>query len=175
LCAESLSATTTARDFPRANRGVGNAEDPRSTISLTRRLDMTVEIRKPAGWEGVPMDDLLQTDAGQAYIAEQLDGEVEPEFTFRSSRTNADACSYDLFEDGSLWFHSNAVDEVWPDAEDFIYEEMNFEGLYWEDCDQRDGFVVDKMDRELLIHVLGKEEAKEFFERRGGFVPEDSH
>lgn len=126
------------------------------------------EIRKPAALEDVPFEDLFCIQAGRAYIAEQLNGNIEPEKTFKSSRTGADACSYDLFEDGSLWFHSNAQDEVWADATDFI-NELCFSGLYWEDVEDRDDFLIDDMDKNLLIHLLEDENAaRDFFEKAGG-------
>ncbi len=128
------------------------------------------QIHKPAAWENTSFEDLLACQAGQAYVADQLRGHVDPEWTFRSDRTNSDPCSYDLFEDGSLWFHSNAEDEIWADANDFI-QQFEFTGLYWDECENRDGLLVNSMDRELLIHLLEEEEAREFFKRSGGIVP----
>jgi hypothetical protein len=127
------------------------------------------DIRKPAAWMHLSFDELLGCEAGRAYVAEQLDGEIDEEFVFRSSKTNADACSYSLYSDESLWFHSNAEDEVWTDANDFILE-LGFTDAWWSDCDDRDGALVDDMDKGLLIHLLGEEDAVDFFEARGGIV-----
>lgn len=132
---------------------------------------MTQKIRKPANWESNTFEDLFELEAGRAYVAEQLGGTVAPKETFRSSRCTSEVCSYDLFDDGSLWFHSNAEDEVWADAGDFV-REMQFTGLYWDDSDDRDGLLVDAMDRGLLVHLWGEDYAREFFESSGGIVPE---
>lgn len=128
---------------------------------------MNEEIRKPSNWGS--FDDLFTTEAGQAYVAAQFGGSIHPALTFRSDRANVDACSYDIFDDGSLWFHSNAEDEVWADAADFACQ-MRFDGVYWDDSDDRDGFLVDAMDRGLLVHLWGEDEAREFFEQHGGIV-----
>jgi hypothetical protein len=130
---------------------------------------MTEHIRKPANWEESTFENLFSIDAGQAYVAQQLNGNVAPVARFVSSRTNADACSYDLFEDRSVWFHSNAQDEVWSDVADFV-QQMDFTGTYWSDCDDRDGFMVDEMDRDLLVHLWGEDEAREYFESHGGMA-----
>lgn len=132
---------------------------------------MVQEILKPANWESSTFEDLFTIEAGQAYVAEQLGGSVVPIATFHSNRANADACSYDLFDDGSLWFHSNAQDEVWADAVDFV-REMRFDGLYWDECDDLDGLLVDEMDRDLLVHLWDEDDAREFFEQCGGIVPD---
>lgn len=132
---------------------------------------MAQNIRKPANLGSSTFEDLFTIEAGQAYVAEQFGGSVDPVASFKSNRSNADACSYDLFDDGSLWFHSNAEDEVWADAGDFV-REMQFTGLYWEDSDDRDGLLVDAMDRDLLVHLWGEDDAREFFESAGGIVPE---
>ena len=65
----------------------------------------------------------------------------------------------------------HAKDEVWPDAADFV-REMQFTGLYWDDNDDRDGLLVDAMDRGLLVHLWGEDDAREFFESAGGIIPE---
>jgi hypothetical protein len=132
---------------------------------------MAQEIRKPANWESNTFENLFTTEAGQAYVAEQFGGSVDPVASFQSNRANADACSYDLFEDGSLWFHSNSQDEVWADAADFV-REMQFTGLHWDDSDDRNGLLVDAMDRDLLVHLWGEDDAREFFESAGGIIPE---
>ena len=116
---------------------------------------MTLEIRKPAAWAKLPFEQLLAIEAGQAYVAEQLGGKVEPVATFRSSRSSS--CSYDVFEDGSLWFHSNGDDEVWEDASD-LTREMEFGDLSWDE--------IDSMDRDLLVHLVGEKDAKFFYESR---------
>lgn len=132
---------------------------------------MAQEIRKPANWESSTFEDLFAIEAGQAYVAEQFGGSVDPVASFKSNRVNADACSYDLFDDGSVWFRSNAQDEVWADAVDFV-REMRFDGLYWDESDDRDGLLVDAMDRDLLMRLWGEDDAREFFEQSGGIVPD---
>jgi hypothetical protein len=126
-------------------------------------------IRKPAAWENLTFEDLLSNEAGQAYVADQLGGNVDPVATFHSNRTGSDSCTYELFEDGSLWFVNSAQDEVWPDVSDFAIE-MQFDGLYWDEFEGRDGLLVDAMDRGLLIHLYGEDGALDFFERAGGIV-----
>jgi hypothetical protein len=42
--------------------------------------------------------------------------------------------------------------------------------VYWEDTRDRDGFLVDAMDRNLLVHLWGEDDAREFFESAGGIV-----
>lgn len=116
---------------------------------------MTLEIRKPAEWQDTSFDELLDCQAGQAFVAAQLNGNVQPIASFRSSRSSS--CSYDVFGDGSLWFHSNAEDEVWADSSFFVME-MDFGEQAWDD--------IDSMDRDLLTHLYGEEGAKEFFESR---------
>ena len=130
---------------------------------------MTQEIRKPANWESLTFEDLFETEAGQAYVADQLGGSVDPVAVFNSNRANADACSYELFEDGSIWFHSNSEGEVWSDAVDFV-REMRFDGFYWNGGDDWEGTLVDAMDRDLLVHLFGDDDAREFFEQSGGIV-----
>jgi hypothetical protein len=44
--------------------------------------------------------------------------------------------------------------------------------VYWEDTRDRDGFLVDAMDRNLLVHLWGEDDALEFFESAGGIVSE---
>jgi hypothetical protein len=134
-------------------------------------MEMAQEIRKPANWENSTFEDLFTIEAGQAYIAEQFGGSVDSVKNFRSNRERSDACSYELFEDGSLWFHNNAQDEIWADVSDFV-RELQFTGVYWEDTRDRDGFLVDAMDRNLLVHLWGEDDAREFFESAGGIVSE---
>lgn len=130
---------------------------------------MSEKIRKPAGWEHSSLDDLLELDAGRAYVAEQLDGLVSPDVTFHSSRKQSDSCSYQLFEDGSIWFSSNAQDEVYLQVHDFV-EEMKFDGLSWEESDDHKCVLVDSMDRDLLYHLFGEDGAREFFVKHGGII-----
>lgn len=126
-------------------------------------------LRKPANFESLTFDDLLAFDAGRAYVAQQLGGEVTPVESFKSDRPMAESCGYDVFEDGSLWLHSNSQDEVWPDAVDFS-RQMQFDGLYWEDFDGRSGLLIDRMDKDLLIHLFcDEDDAREFFEQAGGW------
>lgn len=135
---------------------------------------MPKTIRKPADWESSTFDELLAIEAGQAYVANQLGGDVAPVATFNSSRANMDTASYELFSDNSLWFINNARDEVWSDAGDFA-QQLDFDGVFWEDIPERDGLredgiLADEMDKKLLIHLWGEESAREFFERAGGIV-----
>lgn len=132
---------------------------------------MVEKIRKPANWESSSFEDLFTIEAGQAYVAEQFGGSVAPVKRFHSSRTNADACSYDLFDDGSIWYRNNAQDEVWADAVDFL-RELRFDGLDWDEYDGSSNMIVDEMDRDLLVHLWGEDEAREFFESGGGNVDE---
>ena len=128
-------------------------------------------IRKPRGWERNTLDELVAVEAGQAYLAEQLGGTVEPGANFRSSRNSQ--CGYDLFDDGSLWFHSNADDEVWVDARDFV-DGMQFDGLSWSDSDATSRGEIDAMDRDLLLHLYGDVLARKSFEQMGGRIDLDT-
>jgi hypothetical protein len=135
---------------------------------------MPRKIHKPADWESGTFEELLEIEAGQAYVANQLGGDVSPVAVFKSSRENMDTASYELFADNSLWFINNARDEVWSDAGDFA-QQLDFDGVFWEDIPERNelgnaGMLVDEMDKNLLIHLWGEELAKEFFERAGGIV-----
>lgn len=128
------------------------------------------DIIKPAGWKS--FDDLFTCEAGRAYVAEQLGGSVEPAVTFQSDRKGHDSASYDVFDDGSIWVHSNAPDFVHSDASDWANEELiSFGGLYWEDCENRDGLLVDSMDKSLMVYLWGEDLAKDHFERNGGVIP----
>lgn len=132
-----------------------------------------IEVRKPAAWENSTLEDLMTIEAGQAYVLEQFGSDaVKPEVTFRSSRTNQDAASYDVFEDGSLWLHNNAQDVVYHDVSDFVINELRFDGVHWEDTDDRDGMLVDDMDKNLLIYLWDEERAREHFASAGGIVSE---
>lgn len=81
----------------------------------------------PTGWTSI--DDLAQCMAGAAFIV----GRTLPRFhdlgTIESSAIIPVAetiegdhpeCWIDRFYDGSIWMHSNGVDEVWADGNDFL-------------------------------------------------------
>ncbi len=132
---------------------------------------MNNDIRKPANWENRTFHDLLDTQAGRAYVCTQKGERVDVEISFASTRQHAHAGSYDVYADGSLWFRNNSQDEVWADVVDFVTE-LEFSGLWWDDSDDRDGLLVDAMDRGLLTHLWGEHDAREFFKAAGGNVPE---
>ena len=135
------------------------------------------EIHLPRGWESA--DDLMTCEAGRAYILSQLDPRseaIEPDYYFSSSNPRADACSYRIFSYGSLWFVNNAEDEVHSDARDWTVDNLvNSSNKLWDkrswyEYDGCDCTVIDAMDRELLIHVLGEDEAKDSFVTNGGYI-----
>jgi hypothetical protein len=123
-------------------------------------------IRKPAGWYANTLEELMACEAGQAYVVNQLGFELQPDEVFRSSHSSE--CSYELFADGSLWCINGAEDIVVVDASDWALTELQFDGLWWEDSDDRDGLMIDDMDRELIIHLWGVDVARETFRDKGG-------
>lgn len=136
---------------------------------------MTITIHKPAGWEHDPLDDLMQLDAGQAYVLQQFDAEdaVTPDHVFKRSGSG-DYCCYEVYEDGSLWYVNNAEDEVWPDYSDFVREQLipgllaSKEGdsrMFWteEEAEQSGdmySYAPDEMDRQLLMLAYDDDESE---------------
>jgi hypothetical protein len=128
-------------------------------------------VRKPAAWTNESLDSLMEHQAGQAYVVRQFGGDVVADFAAKSSRTNCDSAEYEVFDDGSLLFTNNAEDVVAYDASDWANEHLTgFAGMRWSDDIDADGFVIDDMDRNLMIHLWGEDVAREHFERNGGIV-----
>ena len=124
----------------------------------TQITDCVESIRLPAAWDKQSAFDLLQISAGRAYVCEQLGVEIACEHSFKSSRENCDSGSYEIYEDGSLWYSNNAQDEVWSDYRDFVAESL-LRGLrvssnmVWDESETDDPNAVelDGMDKELLL------------------------
>jgi len=141
-------------------------------ISNNQQRHTTMEkVRKPASWENNTLDELMEIEAGQAYVVRQFGGNVAPEFSAQSSRENQDTAEYEVFEDGSLLFTNNAQDVVHFSASDWANEELTgFQDVRWDEDTAGDGFVIDDMDRSLMTYLWGEEAAKRHFMSHGGVV-----
>ena len=129
------------------------------------------EVRKPAAWVSNTLEDLMGIEAGQAYVVRQFGGDVVADFTAKSSRENCDSAEYEVFADGSLLFTNNAEDVVACDASDWANENLTgFDGMRWSDEIDADGFVIDEMDKNLMVYLWDEDTAKEHFERCGGII-----
>jgi hypothetical protein len=115
------------------------------------------EIRLPAAWGTAEAFQLLQCQAGRAYLLAQTGIGSEPEHTIRLSEHSQDYCAYEIFPDGSLWYVNNAEDEVWEDYRDFVQELLNTAAVQGGvDCWEK----LNDGDRQLLTHYCDGDEAK---------------
>jgi hypothetical protein len=133
-------------------------------------------IRKPAAWDNSSIEDLMECEAGRAYILNQLDPKseaIQPEQRCESSRKNCDAARYKIYEDGSLWFVNNAEDEVWSDYMDFVQDSLlpgleaqaSRPGMCWSEdesseSDEINAWSIDEMDQQILLRYCDDDEAK---------------
>lgn len=94
----------------------------------------TESVHVPAGWRNDQMYDLLQFEAGQMYIANQIvlrsvAGGVQPVEVF--SDDEHPNCWHEVYSDGSLWVVNDGSvdgmveDEVWSDYRDYIAERLD--------------------------------------------------
>ena len=132
-------------------------------------MTSTNQIHVPADWENSQAHDLLQIEAGQAYVQSQIDQHFrypQPEYKFYWN--DSDSTSYRVYSDGSLWFVNNAGDEVWCDYRDFVTDRLlpgltvNTGDMRWtqEEADEiEQGYTINEMDRGiLLLYSNGDEE-----------------
>jgi hypothetical protein len=119
------------------------------------------------------MDDLMECEAGQAYILRQLDPKsraIKPIHVCESSSGGVDSSWYEIYEDRSLWFVNNAADEVWTDYTDFVEmsllpgieaDETLRRGLSWNedaimDSDDISNSWLSEMDQQILLLYFGR-------------------
>ena len=132
-------------------------------------VDCVENIRLPAAWPEGGAFDFLQLEAGRAYILDQIGVDGTPEHKFELSRTDCEPTSYEVYDDGSLWFINNAEDEVWVDFREFVSDRLvpglqaQSPALRWEEDDDPESTVIDDMDRGLLLLFCdgNEEEARE--------------
>lgn len=77
------------------------------------------EIRIPSNWRKSEAADLIQLDAGRAYIEDQDGFDLPTEKEIWSEDRQA---AYLIYPDGSLWFVNGSGDEVWSDVASFLAE-----------------------------------------------------
>ena len=98
-----------------------------------------------------------------AYLANREGQQIDlPVWFSTEDNPGHDACGYEIFADGSLYFYNNAEDEVWSDYRDFVTDclipGIQSQKFCWNESEQQqDEYLLWDMDRKLLVFYAGNE------------------